>query len=127
MKKTILVGALVLALGVGSLVAYADTVRTPSIIPSNKNTNFTIEDRETWVKERNEYKREQIKKALESGLITEEEARAWEEHFQEMEEFQVKNGFLPGGCGGFGMGRGVGYSRGMGFGRGMGMMRGYGW
>ncbi len=38
-----------------------------------------------------------------------------------MEEFHFENGFMPGGCGGFGMGRG------MGFGRGMGMMRGNSW
>lgn len=121
MKKILLTGALVLTLGIGSLVAYADTTKTPNIIPGNSNINFSIEDREEWFKERTEYKREQIKKALESGSITEEEAKAWEEHFKYMEEFHIENGFMPGGCGGFGMGRG------MGFGRGMGMMRGNSW
>jgi hypothetical protein len=121
MKKVLLTGALILTLGIGSLVAYADTARTPNIISGNRNTNLSIEDKEAWFKERTEYKKEQIKNALENGLITEEEAKVWEEHFKDMEEFHVKNGFMPGGCGGFGMGRG------MGFGRGMGMMRGNNW
>jgi hypothetical protein len=116
-KKSLVVGALVLSLGIGSLVAYADTTKTPSIVPGNRNTNFNIEDREAWFKERTEFKKEQIKKALESGLITEEEAKAWEEHFEEMEEFHNKNGFMSGGCGG----------KGFGMGRGMGMMRGNSW
>lgn len=123
MKKVLLIGVLVLTLGIGSLVAYADTLKTPSIIPGNNNISLSIEDREAWFKERTEYKREQIKKALESGLITEAEAKEWEEHFKEMEEFHLETGFLPGGCGGYGFGMG----RGMGFGRGMGMMRGNRW
>lgn len=121
MKKVLLTGALILTLGIGSLVAYADTARTPNIISGNRNTNLSIEDKEAWFKERTEYKKEQIKNALENGLITEEEAKVWEEHFKDMEEFHVKNGFMPGGCSGFGMGRGIG------FGRGMGMMRGNNW
>ena len=117
MKKSLLIGALVLTLGIGSLAAYADTTKTPNIIPGNTNTNFSIEDRETWFKERTEYRKEEIKKALESGLITEAEAKEWEEHFTYMEKFHNENGFMAGGCGGRGFGKG----------RGMGMMRGNGW
>ena len=123
MKKSLVVGALALTLGVGSLVAYADTAKTPSIISGNRNTNLSIEDREAWFKERTEFRKEEIRKALEDGLITEAEAKEWEEHFDYMEEFHNKNGFMPGGCGG----NGFGIGRGMGFGRGMGMMRGNGW
>ncbi len=117
MKKSLVVGALVLTLGVGSLAAYADTVKTPSVIPSNRNANMTIEDREAWFKERSEFQKEQIKNALESGRISEEEAKEWEDHFTYMEKFHNENGFMAGGCGGRGFGKG----------RGMGMMRGNGW
>lgn len=119
MKKILVLGALVLTLGVGSLAAYADTTTAPIVNPNNRNANVSIEDREAWFKERLEYKKEQIKKAVEDKLITEEEAKKWEEHFTYMENFHKENGFMPGGCGG----NGIGKSRG----RGMGMMRGNGW
>lgn len=124
MKKKVITGALIFALGVGSLVSYADTLNTPNIVPTRPNFNFTIEDREAWFKERTEYKKEMIKEALEKGYITEEEAKVWETHFLDMEEYHAKNGFIPGGCGGFGMRLGTSEGRGFGFGRGMGMMRG---
>lgn len=118
MKKSLAVGALVLTLGVGSFVAYADTAKTPNIVPENRNPIFSTEDREAWFKEGTEFRKEQIKKALESGIITETEAKTWEEHFKYMDEFHTTNGFVPGGCGGYGFG--------MGRGRGMGMMGGSG-
>ena len=115
MKKILALGALVLAVGAGSLVAYADT--SPSINTNNRNVNVSIEDRDTWFKERTEYKKEQIKKAVASGSITESEAKKWEEHFTYMENFHKENEFMPGGCGGnsFGMGnvRGNGFRNGM--------------
>lgn len=123
MKKKIFVGALVLIIGIGSLVGYAEEVQTPNILPGYRNPAFSLEEREAWFKERTEYRKNQLKKALESGLITEEEAKVWEEHFAYMDEFHAKNDFLPGGCGGFG--RGMGMMRGGGF-RG-GMMRGATW
>ena len=64
-----------------------------------------------------------IKRALEKGLITEEEAKTWEDHFNYMEKFHEENDFMPFGCGGFGRGRGMGMMRGNGF-RGN-MMRAY--
>lgn len=118
MKKKVLIGALVLVLGIGSLVAYADTGRTPNIIPGQGNYNSSLKDSETWFKERAQLRSERVKEALEKGLITEEEAKAWEDHFSYMDEFHNSNGIAPGGCGGFGMGR---------MGRGMGMMRGHRW
>jgi hypothetical protein len=124
MKKKVITGALILVLGVGSLVAYADTASTPNVIPGRPNINFSLEDMEAWFKEKIEYKKEMVKEALEKGYITEEEAKAWEAHFLEMEELHKNNGFMPGDCGGFGMGLGVNKGRGFGFGRGMGMMRG---
>ncbi|WP_353093483.1 hypothetical protein [Tissierella praeacuta] len=108
MKKSLVIGAAVLSLGISSIVSYADTAKTPNIIPENKNTNFSTEDREAWFKERNEYRKGEIKNALEKGLITEKEADAWEEHFDYMEKFHSENGLVPGGCHGNGFGRGMG-------------------
>lgn len=64
--------------------------------------------------ERQKYREERIKRALEEGIITEEEANEWREHFSEMDEFHEENGFVGRGCHG---GRGRGYGR---------HMRGYG-
>lgn len=115
MKKKILIGALIMVLGVGSIIGYAETTQTPTILPRFRDTTtFNLVERDAWLKERSDYRNEQIKRALESGIITEEEARTWSDHFRYMDDFQSKNsfGFGFGGCGGFGMGRG--------------MMRGYG-
>lgn len=120
MKRLLVLGALMLTVGVGSLAVYADTTITPKINPRNGNVNIGVEDREIWFKERTEYKKEQIKKAVEEKLITEEEAKQWEEHFNYMEEFHHENGFMAGGCGGNGLG--MGKMRGNGFRH--GMMRG---
>ena len=122
MKKLLGVAALVLTVGIGSLVVNADSPITPNIKPGERDTNFTIEDRDTWREERHSYRRDELKKALENGEITEAEAKEWENHFDYMEEFHNKNrdknysfmGGRRGGCGGNG-------SRG---GYGMGMMRG---
>ncbi|RKD30610.1 DUF2680 domain-containing protein [Thermohalobacter berrensis] len=65
-----------------------------------------------WFKEMIEWRKEQVKDALEEGYITEEQAKAWEEHFEYMEEFHSTNGFgFPGGCHRFGP---RGYKRGFG-------------
>jgi len=115
MKRLLVLGALILTVGVGSLAVYADTTTiTPASRPINRSASITVEDRETRFKERTEYKKEQIKKALEEKLITEEEAKQWEEHFTYMEKFHNENGFMQGGCGGNRQGQG----------RGKGMMRG---
>lgn len=119
MKRLLVLGALILTVGVGSLAVYADTTTPPSVNPRNGNVNISLEDRETWFKERTEYKKEQINKAVEEKLITEEEAKQWEEHFTYMEEFHNENGFMPGGCGGNGLGKGRGMMRGNGFRHGM--------
>lgn len=119
MKRLLVLGALILTVGVGSLAVYADTATTSSINSRNRNVNISIEDREAWFKERTEYKKEQIKKAIEDKLITEEEAKQWEEHFTYMEKFHNENGFMPGGCGGNRLNEGRG--------RGRGMMRGNSW
>lgn len=129
MKRLLVLVALVLTVGVGSLAVYADTATTSSVNPRNRSINVSIEDRDAWFKERTEYKKEQIKKAVEEKLITEEDAKQWEEHFTYMEEFHNENGFMAGGCGGNGMMRGNGFGNGLmrGNGFGNGMMRGNSW
>ena len=118
MKKKVLIGALIMVLGVGSIIGYAETTQSPNILPRFRdNTTINLEERDAWLKERSDYRNEQIEKALESGIITEEEARTWSEHFSYMDDFQSKNsfGFGFGGCGGFGGARGMGMMRGHGF------------
>lgn len=106
MKKALVLGALVLTLGAGTMVTYAANVKsTDNVSQSIKNETLDLEDKEAWFKERMEFKKDQINKALEEGLITEEQAKTWEEHFAYMEKFHEENGFMPGsGCGnGMGM------------------------
>lgn len=127
MKKTIIIVGLVLVLGIGSAISYAES---GSVIPFGRNfsrmpwsnRNITEEQFEEFVKERQEfheenmeYRREELKKALDNGEITKDEYNSWLEHFDYMDEFHRENGFF-GGCGGRGMHR---------MGRGMGMMRGF--
>lgn len=123
MKKTLIIGVLLLAIGAGSLVAYADTAKTSSINPRDLKSSFTAEEREAWFEEKTELKKEQIKKAVEDGRMTEAEAKEWEGHFAEMEKFHKENNFNPGECG---LGTGMGMHMGKGRGNGMGMMRGNG-
>lgn len=74
--------------------------------------NLTEEERqelfEERKKERAEYREERIKAALEEGTITEEQAREWRAHFEEMDKFHEENGFLGGNncCDGLGQGNG---------------------
>lgn len=79
-----------------------------------------------WFNDMIAWKKEQIKKAVEDKVITEEQAKYWEERLDYMQKFHEENGFyFPGGCFG-GFGSGFGRARGTrGFGFGPGMMGGY--
>ncbi|MDR7870926.1 MAG: hypothetical protein RIN55_08715 [Tissierellaceae bacterium] len=114
MKKTILVLALILALGLSVSFAYA----------SDNTTDINIEEWRQWFQERMDWRREEIKDALDNGIITEDEAKTWDEHIDYMEEFHVENGFIPGGCHGGRFNRNSGNIPRMGNGM---MMRGLGW
>lgn len=114
MKKVFALGivmVLVLALGI---VAYAE---------SNSDVPQWFNDMMTW-------RRDQVQESLEAGEITEEEAAAWNEHFEKMEEYHGENGFQMmgrgmGSChGNNGGGRGLGLGRGLGNGM-RGMMGGF--
>ena len=115
MKKKLAIAALVLTIGVGSLVVNADSPLKPNINPGERNPNFTIEERNVWRKERHSYRKDELEKALKDGEITQAEFQEWEEHFKYMEEFHKKNksfnnNFMMnrghGGCGGNRMGKG---------------------
>ncbi len=110
MKKLIIALTLILALGAGTMFVFADTA--------------VDEGGLSWFKERMEYRREELKEALDEKEITQEEYNTWNEHFNYMEDFHEENGF---GIGGYGFGgchgRRANGSRGFGG----GMMRGLGW
>ena len=120
MKRAFLVLTLVLALGIGSMVAYADSSKSETRFPGWHHENMTEQEREEWFNERNEYRdeyrKESLKEALKDGTITEAQAKEWEEHFKYEDDFHNKNGYIGGGCG-----RGNGMMRGNGHGS---MMRG---
>lgn len=124
MKRTLLILTLVLALGIGTMVVFADSGKTQAGFPVWNHENMTEAERQEWFNERNEYRneyrKENLKEALEDGKITEAEAKEWEEHFKYMDEFHEKNGYMGGGCG-----RGNGMMRGNSKGH-SGMMRGNG-
>lgn len=105
MKKTIVLAVaalLILSLGV---IAFAETENeTPS-----------------WFTEMIKWKKDQVKQAVDTDQITEEQAKYWNERIDSMEKFHNENGFnFSGGCGGFGRGAGRGPGKGFGgFGPGM--------
>jgi hypothetical protein len=109
MKKLLAVGTLVLTIGAGSLMAYADS---PIMIPNNTNKSTSVENKDEWFNERHSFRKEEVKRALKNGEITEVEAKEWEDHFDYMEEFHNKNrlnnnNFMGSGCGGYGNGMGM--------------------
>ncbi|MBS4534873.1 DUF2680 domain-containing protein [Clostridium sp. D2Q-14] len=106
MKK--LIGALLLSLLVFSVgaIAFADG--------SEKTPN--------WFNEMIEWKKDRVENAVTEGILTQEEADEYIEHFHEMEAYHEENGFPEEGYG-FGMGLGKengrrgqrGFSRGCGY------------
>lgn len=126
MKRVLLVLTLVLALGIGTMVVFADSGKPAVGFQGWHYENMTDQEREEWFNERNEYRneyrKENLKEAVKDGRITEAEAKEWEEHFKYMDEFHEENGYIGGGCG---KGNGHGMMRGNSSGHG-GMMRGNG-
>jgi len=122
MKKTIIILGLILALSVGSAIAFAETNSEPSFGRGfNRmqwnNSNLTDEEIEDLKEERleifeeyTEDRKADLKADYEKGDITEEQYNTWLEHFNYTEEFHKENGFYGGfgGCGGRGTGRGYG-------------------
>ena len=104
MRKKVFVLILILMIGIGSLISYGESNKEPNIIPDKRITEYALEDRKSWIEDMFEFRREELKRALEKGLITEEEAKFWKEHFDYMEKFHEENDYMPFGCGGFGRG-----------------------
>ncbi len=103
MKRKVFLLALILIIGLGAIASFGAGIKETNIIPDKYSRGY--KDRESWIKEMFNLRRERLKEALERGLITEEEARKWEEHFNYMEKFHEENDHGPFGCGGFGFGR----------------------
>ena len=118
-KRVLLAAALVVVVGVGSLMVYADS---PISTSKNTNQNTNIENRDKWHEEMHSYRKEELKKAVENKEITAEEAKEWEDHFDYMEEFHNKTRSNSN----WSQGRGYGRCGSGGYGRGHhGMMRNY--
>lgn len=62
------------------------------------NRSFTSQaEREEWFQktpeQRTEYREENLKRDIENGIITEEEANNWRKHFAERDKFHEENGY----------------------------------
>lgn len=111
-KITILITVFLLVALVGATVAYA-----------SEESDSNLAD---FFKSRLDFKRSQLNEAKERGDITEEEAKIWSKHFDDMEKFHAENGF-PQFCRGFRGQRVTPYGQNQGYGQrfGRGMMGRY--
>ena len=104
---------LIIAVAVLALVAFA----IPAAFAEDAASSA-----KTWFDQKFDAKKAYVDQAVQSGRITEEQGKAFKEHFDQMYQFQQQNGFnCPGvamGNGGF-QGKGRGMVRGQGFGFGM--------
>lgn len=119
MKKAMIALSLVLALGIFSAFAYADSSVENYGFNNGpwgnrdgyrQDRDFDSEEFDKWREERLEYRKDDLKKAVEEKIITEDEAKKWEDHFEYMDEFHEENGYQGGYCGGYNRG----FRRGMG-------------
>ena len=112
MKKLIVISLiLVFVLSMG-ILSFAET---------------TVTEAPEWFQGMLKWKKEQIQEAVKDEVITEEQAKLWNERLDSMEKYHEENGFnFPGGCGGGGFAPGSGRGPGAGRGFGTGMM-GRGW
>lgn len=121
MKKRTLLGLSILAVGVGSSIAYA---KEAPVVKPNTNTGYgymSQEDMEEMHKTNMKYRKEEMKEYLNKGLVSKEEYNSWTSRMDEMETFRKENGYegygyghMGGGCGGYGRGMGRGMHHGMG-------------
>jgi len=79
----------------------------------------TADETPEWFTEMIKWKKEQVAQAVEDKVVTEEQAKLWNDRLDAMVEYHAENGFaFPGGCGASGRGFGR-VSGGRGFGPGM--------
>jgi len=102
MRKLLVLAFLAVSLIISGVVVYAETEEVPE-----------------WFNEMIEWRKAQVSESLEAGDLTQDQADAWIQHFDDMKEFHEEVGFEGmGGCRrgqGF-AGRGFGPGRGNGFG-----------
>lgn len=108
MKKIVSIGLVVTLLLIGVFV-YADGSKKEEIYNPRYREDFSQEDYEDWHKEKMNFKREELEKALSEGEISKEEASKWQKHFDYMEEFHEEAGFK--GCFGSKFGHRRGHHR----------------
>lgn len=106
MKKRYVVVLIVLAVLATSVVSYADVEELPE-----------------WFTDMIQWRKDQVNEALESEEITPAEAEQWMEHFTQMEEYHLEEGFngfgpMNGSFGRRGFGSMFGGNRQRGFGGG---------
>lgn len=99
MKKVLIVLSIVLTLAIGTAVAYADSNLSVMNLPWRHHNNLSEESMEEFMEDRTEFRKGEIERALENGTISESEAKEWENHFNDMDEFHNENGYLHGGRG----------------------------
>lgn len=95
MKKYLIMTIVIASLLVTGLVVYAESEEVE--VPE-------------WFNDMMDWRRDEIDQAIEDGTLTEEDAEAWLERINEMEEIHLEEGFEGfgnGSCsrGGFGSGR----------------------
>ena len=93
-KGILIILTLILVLSATTAFVYG---ATPSI--NENGSESTLDNRWEWARERMGHRRVRVREALEDGQITEDEAKAWDDHIDDMEKFHRENSFLP-GCGG---------------------------
>jgi len=91
MKRKIMLGIVTLALGALLVPAAFAAVDKPADRTANVNnaknqqsSNQMFDQHKTW-----------LDKAVKDGKITEEQAKNWNQHFDQMKEFHSKNGMGP--------------------------------
>lgn len=94
MKKILSILGLVTVIGVGS---FAFASESDGIVEEkglrNNTSNSKYEERiENRREDRMNYHRADLKKALENGEISQEDAKKWEDHYNYMDEFHSENG-----------------------------------
>lgn len=113
MKKMFIILGLVVVLAIGSAFVYADKLSDNRLSDIGEPNSRSYEEMENWHEERMERRKDELKKAVEDGKISEEDSKTWEEHFDYMDNFHKENGYL---------GKGMCHGR---MGQGKGMMRGH--
>lgn len=88
MKKSIAVLLIVVGVLMLAIPVFADANELPD-----------------WFNDMMEWRKAQVQESVDEGLITQDQADAWLDHIEDMEEFHEVVGFPgPGGCHGGGFG-----------------------